>query len=292
MKYILFFASWVFSLMLSGQEINFKWKKNPCQVGQVNKLFISIKEVKKQAVNYSPWNKVIVCKLNGTDSISGVIEQIDSFQIKQTIGNWKGTYSFIPWDTGHYEMPVLTIQIGDSIFKKQVPNLHVTYTKTKKEYDIKEWFISLPQSIWYILVVIIGVLSAAFGIWWWKKSKKSNSLQRTENPIEKALSELEDLKSKKLWEKGEIEQHFIRFSLIIKTFLTRFYGLPLMERTTQESVLLLQAQRIEKEEIEMIEKLLLLSDFAKFADAQPSEKEIIASFDQTYAWISSKKTKL
>jgi hypothetical protein len=86
---------------------------------------------------------------------------------------------------------------------------------------------------------------------------------------------LEALRKQGYWKKGQINEHYIEFSFLLRSFLSARYELNLMERTTYETLLLLRTKNIPEPTIGRIRRLLQESDVVKFGMAIPDEESII-----------------
>ena len=85
-----------------------------------------------------------------------------------------------------------------------------------------------------------------------------------------AFRELDRLKEEKLWEKGEVKAFYTRLTEITRHYMERQYGIPAMERTTEEILEAFRRANMEDNLLdEMLKDLLELADLVKFAKEDP-----------------------
>ena len=148
-------------------------------------------------------------------------------------------------------------------------------------YDIKETFYNWSKNqqtvelsyLLYFLVSVILLLFIIFGARKLLYSKKAQVILMTCD--EQAISDLEKLFDQKLWKNENIQEHFVRFSFILRQYLTLRYELSFLEKTTSQAKILLVQLPIEALIKNEIMSLLLASDYIKFADSKISEANIL-----------------
>ena len=154
-------------------------------------------------------------------------------------------------------------------------------------YDIKEGYAKLPAepiSIqiknffksnrwWLVPIILIGL-----GTWIyfrWKKVTKKPIKIKVLSLKERTLMAIDALEKEKLWEKGKLKKHYIELSFILRSYLAARYEVNLLEKTTQETKLLLTQKGLNKETIEVIVEILIQSDMVKFAKSSPDELSVL-----------------
>jgi len=85
-----------------------------------------------------------------------------------------------------------------------------------------------------------------------------------------AFRELDRLKEEKIWEKGQVKKFYTSLTTTTRTYLERQYGIPAMERTTEEILRAFRKSNPEDALLdEILKELLELADLVKFAKEDP-----------------------
>ena len=191
------------------------------------------------------------------------------------------------FDSGYYEIPGLEFTYqnpGQEDFLKSKSNgldlyvLTVAVDTSQAIMPIKGP-ISSPytwQEIapWLALgLIIIGMI--IFLIYYFKrKSKKEPVFKLKSKPKIPAhivaLSELEQLKSKKLWQEGKFKAYYTELIDIIRIYLSDQFGIDAMEMTSEEiNQMVASEKKIDKKIQEKLSEALSVSDLVKFAKEKP-----------------------
>ncbi|MFC1754754.1 hypothetical protein ACFL96_15390 [Thermoproteota archaeon] len=131
--------------------------------------------------------------------------------------------------------------------------------------------------VWGMLwLVILGLVCS--GLFFWRKCYQKKRLAEkqevmdTRTPREIALDELVDLKKQNLIEKGFVKAYYLRFSEILKGYFMRIFHEKILEMTTSELLVYLQAH-VDEQSLKRIRKLLVTSDLVKFAQYALNQNE-------------------
>lgn len=124
-----------------------------------------------------------------------------------------------------------------------------------------------------VLVVVIVVLLLMRFVF----NKKVKILPETPEVVLPAhvvaLQKLEQIKTEKIWQQGQIKQFYTEVTDVIREYLEGGYDINAMELTTDEIVALVKKNK-ELDEIRLVLKEMLeLSDLVKFAKFVPLENE-------------------
>lgn len=84
-----------------------------------------------------------------------------------------------------------------------------------------------------------------------------------------SLQKITLLERKRLWEKGQIKEHYAELSLIVREYLEKRYGIPALESTTMEIEQMLKTTDFPKVLNLAIQDLLSKADLAKYAQSSP-----------------------
>jgi hypothetical protein len=191
------------------------------------------------------------------------------------------------FDTGYYEIPGLEFTYqnpGEEDFLKSKSNgldlyvLTIVVDTTQAIMPIKGP-ISSPytwQEIapWLLLgLVIIGMI--IFLIYYFKRRSKQEPVFKLKSKPKipahiVALSELEELKTKKLWQEGKFKAYYTELIDIIRVYLGDQFGIDAMEMTSDEiNQMVAGEKKIDKKIQEKLSEALSVSDLVKFAKEKP-----------------------
>lgn len=152
-------------------------------------------------------------------------------------------------------------------------------------------------SIYFGLAILI--IALAFTIWWYYKKQQKQKLLPEEKQKPKelphiiALRELDDLQSKKLWQKDKTKLHYSLLSDIVRQYLEYRFDVPAMENTTGYiSDYINNRKVLDKENRKKTNVILELSDLVKFAKLTPLPDENSRTLDYAYQLVISTKEKL
>lgn len=101
-----------------------------------------------------------------------------------------------------------------------------------------------------------------------------------------ALRELEQLKTEKLWQNGEVKAYHSKLSEIIRAYIEDRYQILALEQTNDEIFSALENNGLSKEvPFETLKQLLSLADLVKFAKGNPQPTENSRSLEQAYQFV-------
>ena len=88
----------------------------------------------------------------------------------------------------------------------------------------------------------------------------------------RALTALDELEAKKLWQTGRTDAYYVELTRILRAYLEERFDLPALEMTTRQITQALGSRsELNREQREELSELLQLSDLVKFAKATPAE---------------------
>lgn len=267
-------------------QLSATWSTDSCLLGEQAVLKIRLQKAPKK-VEYDQYSGEVPCRMkqNATSlTKEGTLEIIGRFTDTTYDRNgqnvWEGRYTLTAWDTGKYIFPPIRVTAGDSTYSVQPRTLVVSFVKKKTSVDIEEvpvettfdlwrWF----KKYWWAFALPVFGLGVYIAL---KKTRRKKAL-RGKSLKERSLIYLEELRRKALWRSGRINEHYIEFSTLLRSYLSGRYEVNLMERTTHETMLLLRAKGLPQETLERIRRLLAESDMVKFAKGIPDEESILLS---------------
>lgn len=208
----------------------------------------------------------------------------DSIISEQGISIPQRIFEVIAWDSCELRLIGFNYDYrGEKILSQQV-YINVSYYEEHEGgelFDIKETFYDWSKDreanetnyLFYFLIVLFLGLLIIFGVRKFLYAQKPLLISMTFD--EQAKSDIEQLFDKKLWKNDQIQEHFVRFSFILRQYLTLRYELSFLEKTTSQAKILLNQLPIESITKNEIVSLLLASDYIKFADSKIEEASIL-----------------
>ncbi len=287
------------SCNLKGQELNSFIDSSAFYVGSPVQLEYRVTFEEPLDIKFFPIEKSILIQTVDTSAQENttfeLLEKCDFDTVKTTEGKISVTckYKGTVWSPGTFIIPRQEILINDSIRFFDELTIMVELTPEIDSiplYDIKESFERLPQKkfdfiafikTYYWIPLLLLLFSLLYFILKRKKRKIKISEENHLTPREKALSELDELLSLRLWEKGQEKEHFTRLSYILRDYLARHWKESLLEKTTTEIRNVLRDKNLSNYQQQDIINILTASDLVKFAKSQPTEKQILESVELT-----------
>jgi hypothetical protein len=303
----LIFQIFIFIVTFSrilGQDVNVtaKFDSSAIYIGDQIKFTVSVD--KPAGINVSiPLLKDTLCK--NIEILSGPVYDT----VKGADGRIKilSRYLVTSFDSGFYQIPPQFAEIkneaGLKRFYSDYSQLKVMRVRiapadtTLKIFDIIKPYrapVTLGEIIPWALVAIISAALIWFIIHYIRNHKKKKS---GEEPLANpdpahiiAFRELELLKSKELWQKGELKKYYSELTEILRKYLENRYSVYSLEMTTMETLEALLKTGFKKDAIyNQIKVVLTAADLVKFAKHLPEPEENNTHFDN--AWDFIEKTK-
>ncbi|MBF02641.1 MAG: hypothetical protein CMP76_05040 [Flavobacterium sp.] len=235
----------------------------------------------------------------------GPVEVLESYAVDSIKNNDKleliKKYGLTQFDSGRYVIPPLQVIINNKTVKTDsfaiTVNPVIVDTLKQQMYDIKS-IITVEQPtnyFWlYVLLGIVGILIIGFVVYYLIKKKQIKKNEADEilfaSPIEKALSQLQNLEGKELWQKGETKAYYSELTDITRYYLEEAVEIPAMESTSNElfetlkSTIKKKKIKLSQDILDKFKKVMANADLVKFAKSKPldfeieNDKKIIDSF--------------
>ncbi|MDB5227178.1 MAG: hypothetical protein JWN78_1371 [Bacteroidota bacterium] len=223
---------------------------------------------------------------NLKDSISPIIEVANYNPVDTVKKGGQNEYhqlvNLIVFDTGQIMLPRFQFLVNsngklDTIVSESIL-VHVAGVKIDTTKDIKpiKEPLKIPLTFKEILPFLIGTiilaLIAALIAWYIIERKRKNQ------PVDEkyllpphvwALKELDKLQRDKLWQTGAVKNYYSRLTDIARTYIELRYHISAMERTTDELMSAMHKGMMKQSLKKDLNEVLVMSDFVKFAKAQP-----------------------
>lgn len=216
------------------------------------------------------------------------------------------TLTLMAFDSGTYRIPSLRIdyqrsgqgevgQVETQGFVVPVYTVPVdTTADIRRIKDIKDDPLTL-QEILLNLGVGLGILAVVGVIIWLviryrRKEPLIPQRPRPQVPAhERAMRELSDLESQRLWQNGDIKSYYAGLSTILRRYIEHRYQIPALESVTDEITRDLRPLNVPENQLKPLSGLLQAADLAKFAKSQPTEKDNLQAIETAREFIRSTK---
>lgn len=285
-----FLATLVFFMALLGhvfslnaQQVRVKLEPDSIQIGQRATFLIEVDAPVRSIVHWSEF----------TDSIAGQIEILSFGRVdtlfrdseKFTLGQQLKITSWEPGFIAIAPAPFLMVVNGDTSLVESEPLLlHVQAPELAEDatpFDIKPIFkvpVTLAEILPWLLIVIFAVIAGWMIRRYLRKRKqapaKESIWEKPDIPAHiAAISSLESLKNKKLWQNGWVKLYHSELTFILRMYLEKRFGLIALEMTSAEILQAIPGHVEEEEQIESLRYILDLADLVKFAKFNPEPQQ-------------------
>lgn len=225
----------------------------------------------------------------------GQLEVLESYPIDSVKNNDKleliKKYGLTQFDSGRYVIPPLQVIINNKTIRTDsfaiVVNPVVVDTLKQQMYDIKSIItVDKPTDyFWlYVLLGLVVIIGIGFLVYYFIKKRQIKKNEEDEilfaSPIEKALSQLQSLEGKELWQKGETKAYYSELTDITRYYLEEAVEIPAMESTSNELFQTLKSTikkrkiKLSQDVLEKFKKVMSNADLVKFAKSKPLDFEI------------------
>ncbi len=151
----------------------------------------------------------------------------------------------------------------------------------------------LFYSLWFGIPVLILI---GFSVYYFTRKAKESGFFTGKEPKkpadELAYERLEKLKGLELIEKGDVKQHYIILSEIIRKYMESRYSITVLDMTTYELYRQLRIIGADKKHTGVIKDFLDECDMVKFAKYIPEEKILNENFQQAKTIVDITKSGL
>jgi len=243
-----------------------------------------------------------------TDSVYKTVEIINTSNLKEiSTEKFKIISQQITltcFDSGSYYLPPLvfnenkktegvllnvkTIAINDS---SAMMDITPTKIGTENDYTPEE-IAKKRKQLWINIAWIIGILLLLFLIYYLiKKYKKGENLITKRKivvpPHITALEKLQNLKKKKLWQKGELKEYYSELSLILREYTEHRFNFLALELPTSD--IINNLKKLDSNLLSKLEFVLLKADNIKYAKGLSLDEENKDSMEKSKEFIQLTK---
>lgn len=209
------------------------------------------------------------------------------------------------FDSGMYRLPAIDFVAGKDTARTEELLLTVTPvagltadTPITPFTDVAEpenpsIFDALPDWLYYYWWAILLVLALiAGGIFLWRRLRSGAPLlpkKPQKTPYEIAISALNALKSRKLWETGHEKEYYTDLTDILRRYLDGRFGIQAMEMTSNEIMSRLADLSRQDVPRDKMRDILDMADFVKFAMVRPLPDDNVALYRNAVDFVESTK---
>lgn len=279
--------SWVAAF---AQEVNTYVSSKEVSVGEVLVVQYEINLPKGQIIRFNAPNGNFPCKRIAQQSnLAGsefteleIIEYSDTVLNSNGTNLWRAQFKLIPWDTGtlvlqplpfllNNQMDYFTSILIESSFvptKKgiRIYDIDESMTPIKKDFILSEF---LLKHFWIPVILLLMLLLMI----WYKRQKRPTSPAPIPLTLkQQTLQSIDKIIEKKQWETNQ-KIHYTEFSFILRWYLSARYNINLLERTTFETILLLNALALDEYLLAQIKQIFAEVDSVKFAKSSLTQEQ-------------------
>lgn len=232
------------------------------------------------------------------DSIQGIEVVSGPVVDDKNPASVRATWLISVFDTGWVRIPALKVVIreGNNLdtfvtndIPVQVKSIEPDSSGLAPIKDIERQPFSIGYYKKYLPHLLVALLLLIGLYAWWRKRSKVVPLPEIiipePLPHEWALKALEELEAKRLWQSGEIKEHYSLLTAILREYLERRFNINALEQTSDEIIAQLRKQNLAKALLEDTEELLSVSDLIKFAKANPGIDIHAAAIERVRSFV-------
>ncbi len=193
------------------------------------------------------------------------------------------------FDSGYHVIPPIvfnyrqngrakTAETQPIMIRVNAPEIDTTSAEIKAikpHIDVPLTFQDILPYIIIGLLIFFLLLGALIGLIFYLRKRKKEALPPPPPPppYVVAFNELEQLKSKQLWQEGKVKEYYIELTDILRTYIEGRYGYNALEMTSDEiSSALKKEKTVNKQNYRNISDLLTIADLVKFAKSKPGSR--------------------
>lgn len=145
---------------------------------------------------------------------------------------------------------------------------------------------------WIYLAVLVLIAAAVYGYLRYRRSLNplsDVSVAKPVPPYDKAMQELEVLRTRNLCEKGEEKTYYTELTEILRQYLEGRFGINAMEMTTPQIKRAVRASVPAEAASGLMAEVLEMADYVKFAKMRPLPEDNTRAFQQALHFVENTK---
>lgn len=211
-----------------------------------------------------------------------------------------------PWDSGEVVINNIAIVSGIDTFRSNpivlkvytvdvdsMTTVHDFMPHATQKRHFWDWVPDVIYNYWWAF--LIGLLAIAGGVVAYFLHRKGGLRQvlatpaKPVPPYEKAISQLNILRTRNLCEKGQEKEYYTELTEILRQYLEGRFGINAMEMTTPQIKRAVYATVPEKSASAMMNEILEMADYVKFARMRPLPEDNARAFSQAMQFVENTK---
>lgn len=209
------------------------------------------------------------------------------------------------FDSGLYVIPEQQFVIGVDTFRsnpltlKVIPvfvdsltNIHDFKPVEGVPFRLLDFLPSFIADYWWVyLLVLILIGGGLFVYFKWLRKGRVPLLPKKKPipPFEEAMSRLEALKQKQLWQAGQDKEYYTELTDILRVYIFRRFGINAVEMTSSQIIATLRRNEETRAVNEQLNMILEVADFVKFAKMRPLPDDNERSMSRAVNFVNETK---
>lgn len=190
------------------------------------------------------------------------------------------------FDSGYWAIPPFRFVVnGDTVESNAlllgVETVEVdtaqAFRDIKEIYELPFGWMDWLREHWPWFAGGAALAAAIVLLTWYLRRRRRKPVEVPEAPPkplhERVLEALAEIERRKLWQQGQVKQYHSEVTDLLRGYVEERYGVPAMERTTDDLAAELGATAMGREARELLVNLLRLADMVKFAKHAPLPAE-------------------
>ena len=210
-------------------------------------------------------------------------------------------FTITAFDTGQFVIPSFQFIAGTDTFSTDELTLKVEGVKvdtTKAFADIKDIIdekYALKEQLknnWYWFVIGAAVVFAILGFIFLKKRKKKPAPAQPAVILslhEETLLKLKQLNEKQHWQNNQIKTYYSELTDILRAYIEKRFRVNAFEQTTGQLMSNLRTSEIHADARTILQNILNLADYVKFAKASPGNYENEGAMNKAIEFVTLTK---
>ena len=249
------------------------------------------------SINWPDFNDTIISKIEILEksAVDTVLSDDNRVSLKQRllITCFDSGYYAIPPVHFTYTVPNDTIQHFEETEAMLLRVSTIAVDTTQAIKDIRAPLaapITFKEALPYILGGLAILIIAVLLVYYFRKRKKEEPVFKVSSkpklpPQQIALTALDDLRLKKLWQSGRVKEYHTELTDIVRVYLEGKFDINAMEMTSDEIMESLEITQVNAQAKDKISKVFQLADLVKFAKQQPLPLEHDASLNNAIDFV-------
>lgn len=272
---------------------------NEIKIGEQTSIELTLRFPAAEKSIMMPALQDTITKFIEVIEVSNIDTTFDEEDITTKIFTQKITIT--SWDSGMHVIPPFKFVFGNDTLLSEPLLLTVNTIPLQADQDIKDIkdIMEVPFSLmgWILAhklpigLTLLAIVLTLVGIILYRKYLNTPKTEEKAFVPKEAADivanrKLDELKNKKLWQKGDVKEYYSELSYILREYIENRFQLRALELTTDETIALSKGiSEIEKREKSKLEQVLMLADMAKFAKQQPIATENEEALKNAYLFI-------